>query len=85
MPIRTCLVTGKKGEQSSFFRFTVQKGVLIFDDRIPSPGRGGYVEKTVDSLKKLKKLEKKVSHFLKKKLMIDEKILEDQQKKIERG
>ena len=31
MPIRTSVITGKKGEQSDFWRFTIQDSKLVFD------------------------------------------------------
>lgn len=75
MPMRTCLITGKKAEISAFFRFTQQKGKIIFDppDK-KNPGRGGYVLKDRDALEKMKKLSRKLSHFLKikNKVIIEE-------------
>ena len=80
MPIRTCLVTGKKAESSAFFRFTAQKGILVFDISKKNKGRGGYVEKSMNSLEKLKKLEKKLSYFLKTSIKIDADVIENQKK-----
>lgn len=65
MPIRTCLVTGKKAEQSAFFRFTVQNGNLVFDSTKRNTGRGGYVIPSETALQKLPHLQKKIAHFLK--------------------
>ncbi len=74
--IRTCLVTGKKDSPENFFRFTIQKGFLIFDEKKKNSGRGGYVSKEKKSLLKLLKLSKKISHFLKNsKCEIQEKII----------
>lgn len=78
MPLRTCLVTGKKADPSAFFRFTSQNGCLVFDQNIKKTGRGGYVQRTCDSIHKLKRLEKKVSYFLKQKTTISETIIDQQ-------
>ncbi|MCF7906133.1 DUF448 domain-containing protein [Candidatus Gracilibacteria bacterium] len=66
-PIRTCLVTGEKKEQKEFLRFTMQKGVIVFDEKKKNPGRGGYVVNDSEVIEKLKskKLYGKVCHFLK--------------------
>jgi predicted RNA-binding protein YlxR (DUF448 family) len=83
MPLRTCLVTGKKAEQSAFFRFTIQDGKLVFDNQKKNPQRGGYICKSIEALEKLHKRKRKISHFLKiKEFEIDTLILEEQKKKI---
>ena len=72
----------KKAEQSAFFRFTVQNGHLVFNTNKKNKGRGGYVEKNEKSLEKLKKLGKKLSHFLKTPTKIDSEVIEEQKKLI---
>ncbi len=78
IPIRTCLVTGQKAEQSAFFRFTVRDGMLVFDDQKKYSGRGGYVIKDEKALEKLSHLEKKLTHFLRTTVKIDQKAIEEQ-------
>lgn len=83
MPIRTCLVTGKKADSSAFFRFTNSDGILIFDPlKVKNLGRGGYVFKSEEVLDQLPKLQKKISHFLKKSTTIQKSIIESQKKLI---
>lgn len=65
MPIRTSIVTGKKKEQSEFLRFTVQDGVLVFDEKVKNEGRGGYVENNEKLIKRLPKLSRKIRYMLK--------------------
>ncbi len=65
MPIRTSIVTGKKAEQGEFYRFTVQDGVLVFDNIQKNKGRGGYVEKDPLMIKKIKKMRGKIRYLLK--------------------
>lgn len=87
MSVRTCLVTGKKENPKNLFRFTVQNGVLIFDKsfRKKHPGKGGYVIKSEQALEKLKFLSKKVAYFLKEeRVLIEEKVIEEQKKLIMR-
>ncbi len=67
MPIRTCIVTGEKAEQSAFFRFTLQGNILVPDRDKKNNGRGIYASKTTQSLEKLPKLQKKIIHFLRTK------------------
>ena len=84
MPIRTCLVTGKKGEPSQFFRFTIIDGELIFDVDAKNLGRGGYVIKEVQALDRLPHLIKKVVHFMKVtgSLKIEKEVIEKQKGRI---
>lgn len=83
MPIRTCLVTGKKADSSAFFRFTIVDGVLTFDTpKIKHPGRGGYVIQSKEAIYQLPKLQKKISHFLKKSTTIPLSTIESQIKLI---
>ena len=81
MPIRTSLVSGKKGEATDFLRFTARGGRLIFDPPgRKNPGRGGYVERSSAMIEKLssKKILGKVAHFLRvKKISIDQKTLRE--------
>jgi predicted RNA-binding protein YlxR (DUF448 family) len=67
MPIRTCIVTGKKSEQSAFFRFTLQNTTLIPDTHQKNKGRGVYVSKTIQALEKLPRLHKKIIHSVRTK------------------
>lgn len=81
--LRTCLVTGKKADPSAFFRFTLTpEGRVRFDDLKKNPGRGGYVIKNKEALQKLPRLSKKISHFLKKNVTIDEETVQEQVKKL---
>ncbi len=85
MSIRTCLVTGKKGNSKEFYRFTVQKGKLAFDSsqRQKNSGRGGYIEKSEKALERLLSLEKKIKHFLKiNKVVIEKEVIEEQKFKL---
>lgn len=85
MSIRTCLVTGKKIDSKTLFRFTVQKGVLVFDKSFKNKnlGRGGYVEISEKSLEKLNFLGKKVAYFLKEdSVLIQKNIIEKQKKNV---
>ncbi len=83
MPLRTCLVTGKKDEAETFFRFTVQDGRLVFDTHQKASGRGGYVVKEVEALDKLSFLNKKIVHFMNvKKVIIKPAVIEAQKQLI---
>ena len=62
---RTCLVTKAKAPATALLRFTVQNGVLVFDENSKNPGRGGYVIKEISALEKLPKLSGKIAYFLK--------------------
>lgn len=65
MLFRTCLVTKKKLSKQQLYRFTIQNGELIFDQKKINIGRGGYVEKNEKSIKKLIKLSQKIQYYLK--------------------
>lgn len=69
MPIRTCLVTGQKLEQSCMCRFTIVKGGIVFDEDTKNSGRGGYVVNEPQAIEKLPKLKKKIAHFMKTNLV----------------
>ncbi len=72
---RTCIVTKKKAEQRNLLRFFADEGFLRFDDpksNKKGEGRGGYVVRDAESIKKLPKLVGKVSFLLKKKVKIEE-------------
>lgn len=72
MPIRTSIFTGKKEDTEKFWRFTVQKGQLVFDGKKKNPGRGGYMEKDMNLISKLPKMKGKIAYVLKAKdLTID--------------
>ncbi len=79
MPIRTCMVTRKKVEQNKLFRFTVVAEELQFDPLgLRRPGRGGYVCPTVEAIRGLLKLEKKLSHFLRTPVRVSSETIEAQ-------
>lgn len=64
--LRTCLVTGKKLSPSKLQRFTIKNNQLVFDQGKKEQGRGGYLIPTEENLQRLKKLTKKINHFLKR-------------------
>jgi predicted RNA-binding protein YlxR (DUF448 family) len=87
MPIRTCLISNKKVEKSTFLRFTIQNGFLKFDGQKPRNGRGGYVLPTIENLEKIKspKIKGKILHFLKiKNLKIEENEINEQIEKLKK-
>jgi predicted RNA-binding protein YlxR (DUF448 family) len=67
MPIRTSIVSGKKDNQTSFWRLTIQDQKLVFDGKKKNSGRGIYLEKNINLIKKLLKLKGKISYILKEK------------------
>lgn len=75
---RTCIVTKNKAEKSVLFRFTAQEGVLVFDGKKAAPGRGAYVMKDEQAIRKLPKLEKKIAWVLRQKVSVPPEALEQQ-------
>ena len=72
MNLRTCIVTNKKYTSRALLRFTVQDGVLLFDEYISTKnkflkniGRGGYVFRDEKLIMKLPKMKGKINYKLK--------------------
>ncbi len=61
---RTCLVSNQVTATERLLRFTVQEGQLVFDRDQKNSGRGGYIKKDPDLIKKLPKLSGKINYKL---------------------
>lgn len=85
MPIRTCIVTKQRREQSELLRFVIRDKQLIFDTNRVLPGRGGYVVYEIGAIGKLEKMKPKVEYLLHVKgITISTEAISEQIQKIEK-
>ena len=55
VPLRTCIVTGEKLEKKELFRIVrTPEGNVIIDETLKANGRGAYLKKELNVIKKAK-------------------------------